>query len=92
MALRDVYAKPLASLDDLGGQLAFHLAVLRAVPRSVTRYPREIMRILAEVTLGTGALAVIGGTVGVIIGMTSRDPGFGFTAGLTWVFRGFTVP
>src|ERR671913_640728 len=70
MALRDVYAKPLASLDDLGGQLAFHLAVLKAVPRSVTRYPREIMRILAEVTLGSGALAVIGGTVGVIIGMT----------------------
>ena len=70
MALRDVYAKPLASLDDLGGQLAFHIAVLRAVPRSVTRYPREIMRILAEVTLGSGALAVIGGTVGVIIGMT----------------------
>ena len=70
MALRDVYAKPLASLDDLGGQLAFHIAVLKAVPRSVTRYPREIMRILAEVTLGSGALAVIGGTVGVIIGMT----------------------
>src|SRR6476620_4730289 len=70
MALRDVFAKPLASLDDLGGQLAFHLKVLRAVPRSVTRYPREIMRILAEVTLGSGALAVIGGTVGVIIGMT----------------------
>jgi len=70
MALRDVYAKPLASLDGLGGQLAFHIAVLRAVPRSVTRYPREIMRILAEVTLGSGALAVIGGTVGVIIGMT----------------------
>jgi phospholipid/cholesterol/gamma-HCH transport system permease protein len=70
LALRDVYAKPLASLDDLGGQLAFHIAVLKAVPRSVTRYPREIMRILAEVTLGSGALAVIGGTVGVIIGMT----------------------
>jgi hypothetical protein len=45
MPLRDVYAKPLASLDDLGGQLAFHLGVLKAVPRSVTRYPREIMRI-----------------------------------------------
>ncbi len=70
MALKDVYAKPLASLDTLGGQLAFHLGVLRAIPRSIARYPREIMRILAEVTLGTGALAVIGGTVGVIIGMT----------------------
>jgi len=68
--LRSVYQKPLNSLDNLGGQLAFHIAVLKAIPRSVTRYPREILRILAEVTLGTGALAVIGGTVGVILGMT----------------------
>jgi hypothetical protein len=29
---------------------------------------------------------------GVMIGLTSRDPSFGMTAGLTWVFRGFTVP
>jgi phospholipid/cholesterol/gamma-HCH transport system permease protein len=68
--VRTVYQKPLDSLGTLGGQLAFYLGVLRAVPRSVTRYPKEILRILAEVTLGSGALAVIGGTVGVIIGMT----------------------
>jgi hypothetical protein len=29
---------------------------------------------------------------GLIIGMTSRDPSIGFTAGLTWVFKGFTIP
>jgi len=29
---------------------------------------------------------------GLIIGMTSRDPTVGLTAGLTWVFRGFTIP
>lgn len=29
---------------------------------------------------------------GIILGMTSRDPSVGFTAGLTWVFRGFSVP
>ena len=29
---------------------------------------------------------------GLIVGMTSRDPSFGFTAGLTWVFRGFSIP
>jgi hypothetical protein len=28
----------------------------------------------------------------VIIGLTSRDPNIGFTAGLTYVFRGFTLP
>jgi phospholipid/cholesterol/gamma-HCH transport system permease protein len=68
--LRSVYRKPLSSLDELGGQLAFYVRVLMALPRTLKRYPREIMRILAEVTLGSGALAVIGGTVGVIIGMT----------------------
>lgn len=69
-SIKSVYQKPLGSLDTLGGQLAFHIGVLKATPRSVTRYPKEIMRILAEVTLGSGALAVIGGTVGVILGMT----------------------
>ena len=29
---------------------------------------------------------------GLVLGMTSRDPSFGLTAGLTWVFRGFRVP
>jgi phospholipid/cholesterol/gamma-HCH transport system permease protein len=68
--LRSIYTKPAGALDDLGTQLAFYLRVLIAVPRSITRYPKEIARILAETTLGSGALAVIGGTVGVILGMT----------------------
>ena len=29
---------------------------------------------------------------GIIIGITSADPSLGFTAGLTWVFKGFAVP
>ena len=29
---------------------------------------------------------------GLILGMTSNDPSVGFTAGLTWVFKGFNVP
>ena len=28
----------------------------------------------------------------IIIGITSADPSLGFTAGLTWVFKGFAVP
>ncbi len=68
--LKAVYQKPLTSIDDLGAQLRFYLRALAATPKSVVRYPKEIMRILAEVTLGSGSLAVIGGTVGVILGMT----------------------
>lgn len=29
---------------------------------------------------------------GLIVGITSRDPSIGLTAGLTWVFKGFGVP
>src|SRR4051794_1535490 len=68
--IRAIAAKPISWLDDLGGQLKFYVTAIVWAPRSVRRYPREILRILAEVTLGSGALAVIGGTVGVILGMT----------------------
>jgi phospholipid/cholesterol/gamma-HCH transport system permease protein len=64
--VRDIYRRPLASLDQLGGEMAFYIKAIAWAPRSVRRYSREILRLLAEVTLGTGALAVIGGTVGVI--------------------------
>jgi phospholipid/cholesterol/gamma-HCH transport system permease protein len=67
--IRAVYEKPLRSLDDLGAELAFFLRALAWTPRTVVRYRKEILRILAEVTLGSGALAVIGGTVGVITAM-----------------------
>ncbi len=68
--IKAIYERPVKGLDTLGHELSFYLKVLLALPRSISRYPREILRILAEVTLGSGALAVIGGTVGVIIGMT----------------------
>jgi phospholipid/cholesterol/gamma-HCH transport system permease protein len=65
-----VYQKPLESLDRLGEELSFYVRALAWTPRTARRYRKEILRILAEVTLGSGALAVIGGTVGVILGMT----------------------
>jgi phospholipid/cholesterol/gamma-HCH transport system permease protein len=68
--LKSAAQRPLTTLDALGRQLGFYLGVVRAIPRSIVRYPKEILRILSEVTLGSGALAVIGGTVGVIVGMT----------------------
>lgn len=68
--VRAVYRKPLATLDQLGEQLSFYLRALAWTPRTIRRYKKEILRLLAEVTLGSGALAVIGGTVGVITAMT----------------------
>ena len=64
--VRAVYQRPLSFLDNLGEELSFYVRALAWTPRTVGRYKKEIMRLLAEVTLGSGALAVIGGTVGVI--------------------------
>ncbi|MBB1155096.1 MULTISPECIES: MlaE family ABC transporter permease [Amycolatopsis] len=60
----------LSFLDTLGDQILFFLRALGWVPRAVRRYLREIVRLLAEVSFGSGALAVIGGTIGVMVGMT----------------------
>jgi hypothetical protein len=48
---------------------------------------RATLRVGGRLTRGTVRL-----DAGVLLGVTSRDPGFGFTAGATWVFKGFTVP
>ncbi|MBV9844446.1 MAG: ABC transporter permease, partial [Kutzneria sp.] len=57
-------------LDELGRQLAFHARAYRWMPRVLLRYWREVARLLAEASLGTGGLAVIGGTVVVVAFMT----------------------
>jgi phospholipid/cholesterol/gamma-HCH transport system permease protein len=68
--MANIIEKPLRTLDHLGGELSFYLRALAWTPRAVRRYFKEILRILGEVTLGSGSLAVIGGTVGVITAMT----------------------
>ena len=62
--------RPLQTLDDLGDQMSFYLRALAWTPKAIARYSKETLRLLAEVSFGSGALAVIGGTVGVMIGMS----------------------
>ena len=69
-SFKAVYERPLRTLDKLGEELSFYVRALAWAPRTARRYKKEVLRLLAEVTLGTGALAVIGGTVGVIAAMT----------------------
>ena len=61
---------PLNGLDDLGRQMRFYTKSLAWSGRTLRRYRGEVLRLLAEVSFGTGALAVIGGTVGVIAVLT----------------------
>nr|WP_312989604.1 ABC transporter permease [Crossiella cryophila] len=61
---------PVPGLEALGRQLWFCLRALALIPLAIRRYTREILRLLTEVSFGSGALALIGGTLGVMIGMT----------------------
>jgi phospholipid/cholesterol/gamma-HCH transport system permease protein len=66
----DLAGRPLNGLERLGRQLSFYARALLWAPRTLTRYSKEVLRLLTEVSFGTGALAIIGGTLGVMIGMT----------------------
>lgn len=63
-------AGPLSTLDVLGDQLVFYGRSVAWVPRTVRRYWREVVRLLAEVSFAKGAIAAAGGTVGVICFLT----------------------
>lgn len=61
---------PLDRLDDLGHQLSFYARAFAWIFRVLHRYRTEVLRLLAEVSLGTGGLAVIGGTAAIVGFMT----------------------
>ena len=59
---------------NLGEQTAFYGNALGATVDAVRRYPGEVLRLIAVMGMGTGALAVIGGTV-VIVGFLTLTTG-----------------
>ncbi len=67
---RKVVGGVFGLLDDLGAQLSFYARSLAWTGRVLVRYKKEVVRLLAEVSLGSGALALVGGTIGVIAFLT----------------------
>jgi phospholipid/cholesterol/gamma-HCH transport system permease protein len=72
-ALSRMAAAPVHRVRELGKQLSFHLEAFGHFPRTIRHYRGEIVRLLAEVSLGSGALALIGGTVLVIGFLTAAS-------------------
>jgi phospholipid/cholesterol/gamma-HCH transport system permease protein len=68
--LRSAAEAPLGVLDTLGDQASFYTRTIGWIPKSVTRYRREVLRLLTEVAFGSGALALIGGTVVIVATLT----------------------
>ncbi|MBC2642271.1 MULTISPECIES: MlaE family ABC transporter permease [Rhodococcus] len=71
---RKRFASASRSIDRLGEQALFFARAIGSAPRAIMHYPRETLRLIAEISMGTGALAVIGGTV-VIVGFLTLFTG-----------------
>ncbi|EFV93208.1 YrbE family protein, partial [Dietzia cinnamea P4] len=63
------------SFDDFGDHALFFWRALVATPRALTQYPKETLRLIAEIAMGTGALAMIGGTVVIVAFLTLATGG-----------------
>ncbi|WP_411741215.1 MlaE family ABC transporter permease [Rhodococcus sp. IEGM 1408] len=61
-------------VDDFGAIALFFWRAIMATPRALTQYRKETLRLIAEIAMGTGALAMIGGTV-VIVGFLTLATG-----------------
>ncbi|MCV7408514.1 ABC transporter permease [Mycobacterium florentinum] len=57
--------------NQLGRQIQFCAETIAGSAQAVTRYPSELLRLIAEMSLGVGALALIGGAVCIIGFLTS---------------------
>ncbi|MFT3660136.1 MAG: ABC transporter permease [Gordonia sp. (in: high G+C Gram-positive bacteria)] len=57
-----------------GDQALFYWDAVIAIPRALRQYKKETLRLIAEISMGTGALAMIGGTV-VIVGFLTLFTG-----------------
>jgi phospholipid/cholesterol/gamma-HCH transport system permease protein len=75
LRIRRLFRGVPRAVDNFGEQALFYGESLRYVPNALTRYRKETIRLIAEMTLGTGALVIIGGTVGVAAFLTLASGG-----------------
>ena len=68
------WRRPVGTLTAIGDHTAFYGKALAGIPFAVRRYGREIIRLVAEISMGAGTLAMIGGTV-VIVGFLTLAAG-----------------
>lgn len=63
-------ARTSASVDVLGDKALFFWAAIRHMPTALRRHKGETVRLIAEIGMGTGGLAVIGGTIVIVSFLT----------------------
>lgn len=65
---------PIQALGRIGDQTSFYGRTLGGIPHAAVHYRREVLRLIAEISMGAGTLAMIGGTV-VIVGFLTLAAG-----------------
>jgi len=58
--------KPISTLSQIGDHMLFYARGLAGVPFAVRHYRREVIRLVAEISMGAGTLAMIGGTLAIV--------------------------
>lgn len=58
--------KPNNFLEATGKVAWFAIEAIREIVHAIRHYPKEIIRLIAEVGMGAGAMAVVGGTVAIV--------------------------
>jgi phospholipid/cholesterol/gamma-HCH transport system permease protein len=66
MRLRRASDSVLSEWNRIGSQAQFYAKTLMAIPDAVINYRTELFRLIAQMGLGAGALAVVGGTVAIV--------------------------
>jgi phospholipid/cholesterol/gamma-HCH transport system permease protein len=81
MAVKAVYPRlfrgaqrPVELFSKAGDHVLFYLRALGGTPHAFFHYRREIIRLIAEISMGVGTLAMIGGTM-VIVGFLTLAAG-----------------
>lgn len=68
------WRRPVSAVEGIGDHTLFYGRSLAGIPFAITHYGREIVRLIAEISMGAGTLAMIGGTV-VIVGFLTLAAG-----------------
>ena len=64
--LKGIAKAPVDMVVRIGHQVFFFLRALGSIPIALKHYPKEVWRLLSDVTWGNGSIVVGGGTIGVI--------------------------
>jgi len=60
------FRRPSSFFAGIGDHTLFYGRAIGGVPHAVMRYRKEIIRLIAEISMGAGTLAMIGGTVAIV--------------------------